>query len=207
MFRVGQVTFDRKRNRVHPSVQLGVEPQISAVNPVPAGRVRIGNGNTIREFTVVSQSESLTTVTSIGNCNFIMSHCVLHHNATVGDDCLLANGCIMGDHTTIQNNVVVGARVVVLNQSVIGAYAKIKTGAVVRVHIPPFACYNPSHPLVIRKINVSGMQAAGFSPAEILSVRSHYCHQPANFTLRLRQIFLKFKQQASGLVMPVQLQQ
>ena len=94
------------------SINGGTPQHVTAAPPF--GQVRIGDGNTFREHTTVHSSLKESSVTVIGNENYMMVGVHVGHDCVIGNSNILVNGVMLGGHVVVANRAMIGgqARVV-----------------------------------------------------------------------------------------------
>ena len=150
-------------NHIHANAVIGGEPQDLSYRGSPT-RVRIGDGNIIREGVTVNRaSEKETGVTSIGNHCYLMACSHVAHDCCLGDHVILANGALLGGHVHIQDYASVSGAVAVHHYTSIGSYAFVGGLSRVLQDVPPFMLVegSPSRP---RCINIVALKRRGFAP-------------------------------------------
>jgi UDP-N-acetylglucosamine acyltransferase len=162
-----------RNNKVGPFTSLGVKPQDLKYKG-EFTRLRIGNGNTFREYVNVSTGSvdgKLETV--IGNDNFIMCYSHIGHDCCIGNNTILANCATLAGHVDIGDYVVTGGIVAIHQFTRIGAHAMLGGGSMVVQDIAPFvlAFGNRAEPL---GINAKGLSRRGFSNEKIAAIKNAY---------------------------------
>ncbi len=131
-----------ENNRIFGSAQIGVLSQDLKHKEHLVGRCEIGDGNMIREHTVISAStmanEADNHVTSIGNKCLIMSNVHIGHDCHLGSGCVLATGTGLSGHVTIHDKAIIGGIAGVHQDVVIGTLSF--TGGMSRTvkDVPPY---------------------------------------------------------------------
>jgi UDP-N-acetylglucosamine acyltransferase len=135
--------------------------------------VRIGDDNTIREFTTVHRATGEGDETTIGSGNFIMAYAHIAHNCRVGNHTILANGVNMGGHVTIEDHASVSGLTVIHQFVRIGEYSYTGGGSRVPMDIVPYikAAGNPP---VVNGLNTVGLQRQGFAAETIRVLKKAY---------------------------------
>jgi UDP-N-acetylglucosamine acyltransferase len=150
----------------HCSV-IGSEPQDLKYGGEKT-HVRIGDGNTIREFTTVHRATGEGHETVIGDNNFIMAYAHIAHNCVVGNSTVLANAVNMGGHVTIEDHASVSGLTVIHQFVRVGKHSYTGGGSRIPMDIVPFIKV-AGNPPVVNGLNTVGLQRHGF-PAETLRV-------------------------------------
>lgn len=162
-----------KNNRIFHHVSLGEEPQDKKYNGEET-TLTIGDDNVIREFCTFNTGtiqDGGSTI--IGNNNWIMAYVHIAHDCIVGSNVIFANCVQLGGHIFVDDNVFLGGFTGIHQFCRVGFHAMTGVGSVVLADIPPFVTVmgNKARP---HGINAEGLKRAGFSAAEIESVRRAY---------------------------------
>ena len=152
----GATTLGRE-NRVFSHAVLGSIPQDLKYRGERV-RLEIGDGNTIREFTLVNPgTEGGGGVTRIGSGNLLMGYVHVAHDVQIGDGCILANAATLAGHVELGNHVVVGGMTPIHQFVRIGDYAMIAGASALSQDIPPF-CMAEGNRAVLRGLNLTGLR-------------------------------------------------
>ncbi|MEA5533767.1 acyl-ACP--UDP-N-acetylglucosamine O-acyltransferase [Crocosphaera sp. XPORK-15E] len=152
-------------NRIFPSAVIGLEPQDLKYKGAPS-RVKIGDGNTIREFVTVNRATHANEVTEIGNNNLLMAYVHVAHNCVIEDHVIIANAVALAGHVYIESRAVIGG-VLGIHQFVrIGRNAMLGGMSRIDRDAPPFMAIegNPSR---VRSLNLVGLKRAGLTTTDV----------------------------------------
>lgn len=154
-------------NIIGPHAVIGTPPQHWDYYRTgkSAGVIKIGDGNVIREFTTIHSSFDKETI--VGNKCFIMESAHIGHDTILEDNITLSCSVKIGGHSYIMEGANLGLSALVHQHSTVGAYAMVGMGAIVTKDIIPFVVYRNFE---CSKVNVVGMERAGFEKEEILEV-------------------------------------
>lgn len=150
-------------NVVGYGVVIGAPPQDFAHQPEWSSEVRIGDGNTIREYVTVHRATGEGTATVVGDGNFVMCNVHLGHNTVVGDQTIIANGCLLAGHVVVGDRAVLGGGAVFHQFVRIGRGCVVAGGSRFGKDIPPFVMADGRNGT--SGINLVGLKRAGV-PAE-----------------------------------------
>jgi UDP-N-acetylglucosamine acyltransferase len=168
----GDVTIGND-NVIGPMAVIGTPPQhrqfYDEGHKPGSNKIIIGDRNVIREFTTIH--EGLLGITRIGNHCFMMAYSHVSHDTQVFDNAVLANCSELGGHSRVHEGVYLGLNTAVHQYSTIGAYSITGMGSIVTHDIPPFLVYKN---FSCYKLNLVGLQRAGFSETEIETIRRLY---------------------------------
>ncbi|MEL4897439.1 acyl-ACP--UDP-N-acetylglucosamine O-acyltransferase [Crocosphaera sp. Alani8] len=154
-----------KNNRIFPSAVIGLEPQDLKYKGAPS-KVKIGDGNTIREFVTVNRATEADEVTEIGNNNLLMAYVHVAHNCVIEDHVIIANAVALAGHVHIESRAVIGG-VLGIHQFVrIGRNAMLGGMSRIDRDAPPFMMIegNPSR---VRSLNLLGLKRAGLTTEDV----------------------------------------
>lgn len=126
-----------------------------------AGRLAIGDNNTVREHVTISRASAAGASTRIGSGNWLMACCHVGHDCTIGDDTVIANATLLGGEVQVGDGAILGGGASVHQHCRIGTLAIIGGGTVVRHDVPPFANHAVAGERCIVDINRIGLQRAG----------------------------------------------
>lgn len=177
-----------KNVSISPYVVIGEKPQHlkflkQEASPDSSLKIIIGDNVIIREFTNIHlPTDHRHTV--IGNDCLLMSHCHIAHDSQLSSKVILTTGTHLGGHTTILEGAGLGLNCSTHQFTTIGAYSLVGMGSVVVKDIPPFLIFIAG---VCYKINVVGMERAGFSEEEILQISRYYLTEEPVQSKRLKQ--------------------
>ncbi|MDH3974462.1 MAG: acyl-ACP--UDP-N-acetylglucosamine O-acyltransferase [Deltaproteobacteria bacterium] len=159
-------------NKISHSVSIGDEPQDISFQGQPTF-VRIGDGNTIREFATIHRATKEGTATTVGNDNYIMAYAHLGHDAQVGNRTILSNGVGIAGHVHIDDKAILSAYVVVHQFCRIGGMVMI--GALTRVtqDVLPYTLVEGS-PAATHGLNVIGLRRNGMSSEMRQKIKRSY---------------------------------
>ncbi len=176
--RVGVVTTYRVQlgdhNHIFPYVTLGFQGEMGAKGDLlpEDGRVIIGDGNTLREYTNV-HAPRWYPATYIGNRNYIMNKVYLAHDVQVGDGVMITAGALLGGRAEVESYANLGLGCTIHQRSVVGESAMVGMQASVKAHVPPFAVV-AGVPARISKFNAVGARRRDFDPALLEDWTLHY---------------------------------
>lgn len=148
-----------RNNKISYSASIGDEPQDISFEGQPTF-VKIGDGNTIREFATIHRATIEETATTVGNNNFIMAYAHLGHDVKVGNKCIISNGVGLAGHVVVGDSAVISAYVGVHQFSKIGSMVMI--GALARINrdVLPYMMVE-GNPATTHGLNVVGLRRNG----------------------------------------------
>lgn len=157
---------------VFPHAVLGTTPQDKKLRAGdPAGRLRIGNSNRIREHSTIHGGTSFGGgLTQIGDHNMLLVGCHIGHDATVGNHVVFTNGAMAAGHTHIGDRAILGAMVGVHQFARIGELAMVGAGAMVSHDAPPFAMVQGDRARLVG-VNAVGLHRNGYTSEQKAAIK------------------------------------
>ncbi len=165
--------------------EIGEDNQIfhlSSVGAVPQDlkyrgeqtRLKIGNGNIIREFATIH----LGTVTgdgetTIGNNNLFMAYCHVAHDCHIGNHVIMANGSTLAGHIWVEDHARLGGLSAVHQFVRIGAHVMVGGGAMVGQDVPPYTIAAGDR-ATLHGLNLVGLKRSGFSDKVVSDLKKAY---------------------------------
>ncbi len=161
-----------ENNKISHGASIGGDPQDLNFKGQKTF-VKIGSGNTIREFATIHKATKEGTATTVGDDNFIMAYAHLGHDVKVGNSTILSNAVGVAGHVEIADRAVLSAYVVVHQFSRIGTMAMI--GALGRVNqdVLPYTLVE-GNPPVTRGLNVVGLRRNGVDSDSRMALKKAY---------------------------------
>jgi UDP-N-acetylglucosamine acyltransferase len=138
--------------------------------------LRIGNGNTIREFatlhlgTVTGDGE-----TTVGDNNLFMAYSHVAHDCHLGSNIVMANAATLAGHVTVQDYAILGGLVAVHQFVTIGESVMIGGGTLIGNDLPPYTIVTgEGRESSLRGLNLIGLKRRGFSDEVISALKKAY---------------------------------
>ncbi len=155
------------------SAVIGGQPQHVRC-PAEIGRVEIGQGNTIREFSSIHRALKPDVATIIGDNNYLMAGtAIVAHDCRLGNNVIMANNCLLGGHVTVDDRSFLSGCVAVHQFCRIGRMAMVGGHAKVVRDVPPFVTIDGMSSDVVG-LNLVGLKCNGFSPEQIVVLKTAY---------------------------------
>lgn len=148
---------------------IGAPPQDFAFDPASKSRVRIGAGNTFREYVTIHRGTKDGTETVVGDGCFLMAGAHLGHNVRLGDRVIAANNALFAGHVQVGTGAVIGGGAVFHQFIRVGAYVMVRGGGRFSKEIPPYCMADTEN--LVSGINSVGLRRAGFSSGVRLELR------------------------------------
>jgi UDP-N-acetylglucosamine acyltransferase len=138
--------------------------------------LRIGNGNTIREFaslhlgTVTGDGE-----TTVGDGNLIMAYSHVAHDCHIGNGVVMANAATLAGHVTVEDHAILGGLCAVLQFTRIGAHVMVGGATSITQDIPPYTIVTGDRREArLRGLNLVGLKRHNFPEATISGLKKAY---------------------------------
>jgi UDP-N-acetylglucosamine acyltransferase len=163
-----------ERNHIHPYANIGFPPQDIGYKAEDT-RVKIGNGNIIREYVSINRAtakEAWETV--IGDENYLMAYVHIAHDCKLGDGIVMANAATLGGHVIVGDYSNIGGFTAVHQFVRIGAYAFLGGKCAVAQDIPPFMLATGAERAKLYGPNQKGLKRQGFSRETIHGLKKAY---------------------------------
>jgi len=165
----GPTTLGRD-NRIHAHAALGLAPQDKKYRGEPT-ELRIGNGNTIFQFTTLSRGTAQDgSVTQVGDDNWIMAYVHIAHDVQLGSHTVLANNATLAGHVQVGDWAIIGGLTGVHQFCKIGAHVMTGFQSHVSQDVPPFMTVS-GNPLTIHGVNLEGLRRREFSRERLALIR------------------------------------
>jgi UDP-N-acetylglucosamine acyltransferase len=164
------VTTIGRENQFFGQANVGGAPQDLSYEGEPT-QLEIGDGNTIREFVTINRGTVKGGgLTCIGSGCLFMACSHVAHDCQIEDGVMLGNNVLLAGHVAVGRNAIVNGAAAAHQFVTIGRNAYV--GGLTRVvqDVPPFMILE-GHPARVRKVNVIGLERAGFPAAEIEQLR------------------------------------
>lgn len=170
---VAQGTRIGKDNKIHMGAVIGNLPQDMAFDKSQKSYVKIGRGNTIREYVTIHRGTKKDTDTVIGNDCFLMATSHVAHNCVLEDHAVLANGVLLAGYVFVGEKAFISGLVAIHQFVRIGAYVIISGHSAVNKDIPPFMLAG-GRPCAVSAVNLVGLRRGGFARFDIEKIKAYY---------------------------------
>lgn len=169
---VGHVVVDGdtwigEDNELFPFCVIGCHPQDKKLRADdPAGRLRIGSHNRIREHVTIHGGTPFGGgETAVGDHNMLLVGCHVGHDAKIGSHVVFTNGAMAAGHTSVGDRAILGAMVGIHQFARVGKLAMIGAGAMVSHDAPPFSMVQGDRAKLVA-VNLVGLHRNGYSPEQ-----------------------------------------
>jgi UDP-N-acetylglucosamine acyltransferase len=161
-----------KNNSVSEGVVLGGRPQhLRAGDRV--GRLRIGDGNSIREHVTIHSGLGTDDWTEMGDQNLIMVNAHIAHDCHVGNHTVLTNNVMIAGHVSIGDRAYVSGAVGIHQFCRIGQLAMVGGQAHLNRDVPPFVTIDGLSSHVVG-LNTIGLRRNGYREPDIQQLKAAY---------------------------------
>ena len=147
--------------RVFTGAVLGSPPQDLKYKGAKSF-LKIGNNNTIREYTTMNPGTDEGGVTYIGDENLFMAYSHVAHDCKIGNSCIIANAGTLAGHVTLEDRVVIGGLTAIHQFVKVGRLAMIGGCSKVVQDVPPFSTCD-GHPTRVYGLNLIGLRRSEIS--------------------------------------------
>ncbi len=183
-----------KDNVIFPNSVIGAEPQDLKYYGEQS-KLIIGSNNVIREnVTINTGTEVGGGETLIGNNNFFMSCSHIAHDCIIEDNVLVANGVLLGGHIKVEKYAKLMGLAGVQPFVTIGQHSYVGGLSRIVQDVPPYMIVE-GNPAKVRKVNVIGLERAGFSQDEIDIIKEAFKQLFRSETLNRNQILSELESQ------------
>lgn len=159
-----------------PGAVIGMAPQDMKYHG-EVTELQIGSGNVFREHvTVHPGTENGGFLTRLGDNNLFLVGVHIAHDCTIGDHCVIANSVQLAGHVKVESHVTFGGNSGVHHFVTVGKHSFVGGLSRIAQDVPPFMiCVAARGPRSeIRMVNGVGLQRAGFSEEQILSLKASF---------------------------------
>lgn len=157
-------------NHIFQFNSLGAIPQDKKYAGEPCELV-IGDRNTLREFCTLNiGSPGGTSITRVGDDNWLMAYVHIAHDCHVGNHTIFANNSQLAGHVQVGDWVILGGFTVVHQFVKIGAHSLTAMCTLLFADLPPFVMCQ-GQPAQARSMNYEGLRRRGFSPERVAAVK------------------------------------
>lgn len=140
---------------------IGGDPQFKGFDRSIDSGVRLGAGNTLREYVTIHRSILPGGETVIGEENYLMAGAHLGHDAVVGNHNTLANNVLLAGHVSVGNHCFLGGGSAFHQFVRIGDYVMAQGNSGFSLDLPPYVIGAGINEVV--GINAIGLRRAGMS--------------------------------------------
>jgi UDP-N-acetylglucosamine acyltransferase len=135
--------------------------------------LRVGDGNTFREFVTVHRGTAPDSCTVIGNRGNFLAYSHVAHDCVVGDGVIFSNNGTIAGHVHVHDFAVIGGLTAIHQYCRIGRHAITGGCSKIVQDVPPFMIAD-GNPAVVRGVNQIGLERHGFAAESVRRLREAY---------------------------------
>ncbi len=139
----------------------------------PAGRVRIGARNMIREQVTIHRALSASAETVLGDDNLLMVAAHIAHDCRVGNHVILANNVLLAGHVEVGDRAFMSGASAVHQFCRVGSLAMVGGQAHITKDVPPYVTIDGLSSMIVG-LNVVGLRRAGFTASDLQALKAAY---------------------------------
>lgn len=159
-------------NVFYPCTSIGQQTQDLKYRGEPT-HLRIGDGNTFREFVTVHRATAPGAWTVIGNRGNFLAYSHVAHDCIVGDGVIFSNNGTIAGHVVVEDFAVIGGLTAIHQYCRVGRHAITGGCSKIVQDVPPFMIAD-GNPATIRSINQVGLERHGFGEESVRKLREAY---------------------------------
>ncbi len=160
-------------SQVFPFASLGQPPQDFKWRGERTELV-IGARNTLREYVSLSPGTARGGgITRMGDDNYLMMHCHVGHDCTLGSRIVMANGASLSGHVTVGDGAILGGLAGIHQHVRIGHGAMVGGLAAVASDVVPYGMVFGDRAKLIG-LNLVGLKRRGLARAELSALRAAF---------------------------------
>lgn len=137
------------------------------------GRLRLGNGNTVRENATIHCGLGEKDWTTVGDGNYIMVNAHIAHDCHVGNHTILCNNVMIAGHVTIADRAYLSGAVGIHQFCRVGRLAMVGGQSHINRDVPPFVTVDGVSSRIVG-LNRVGLKRNGFTSQDIQQLKSAY---------------------------------
>ncbi|MBL7037511.1 MAG: acyl-ACP--UDP-N-acetylglucosamine O-acyltransferase [Pirellulaceae bacterium] len=161
-----------KDNKVYEGAVLGGRPQhVQAGERV--GRLKIGDGNIIRENATINCGLQEHSCTVVGNGNMFMVNAHVGHDCHVGEHTIVTNNAMIAGHVTIESRAYISGAAGIHQFCRVGQLAMVGGQAHISQDVLPFVMIDGLSSEVVG-LNRIGLRRSGYAREDILQLKKAY---------------------------------
>ncbi|MET1023346.1 MAG: acyl-ACP--UDP-N-acetylglucosamine O-acyltransferase [Pseudoxanthomonas sp.] len=135
----------------------------------------IGDRNVFREFVTLNRGTATgTSITRIGNDNWLLAYTHVAHDCDVGNHCVFSNNTTLAGHVTVGDWVIFSGFSGAHQFCRVGDHAFIGMGALLGGDVTPFTMVAADEHGRPRGINSEGLKRRGFDAERISAIKRAY---------------------------------
>ncbi len=135
--------------------------------------LRIGDGNTFREFVTIHRGTAPESCTRIGSRGNFLAYSHVAHDCTVGDGVIFSNNGTIAGHVEVEDYAVIGGLTAIHQYCRVGRHAITGGCSKIVQDVPPFMIAD-GNPARVRGVNQIGLERHGFPEESVRRLREAY---------------------------------
>lgn len=149
---------------------LITEPDWKGVKSSGYGRVHVGDGTVIREYTVINKPTD--KITHIGDNCYIMNRCFVGHDSQIGNHVQMNPGCSIAGFVKIGDHSHIGMNASIHQRSIVGKYCVIGAGSFFKGESPDGIVWGgvPARPIKVNEIGIERSNLSRDEKCKLLEV-------------------------------------
>lgn len=156
-------------NEFFPYASIGQRSQDLKYAGEPT-HLKIGEGNTFREFCTVNRGTAPGSYTTVGSHGNFLAYSHIAHDCIVGDHVIFSNNGTLAGHVTVGDHAIMGGLTAVHQFCRIGAHAITGGCSKIVQDVPPYMIAD-GNPGKVRAVNTVGLGRRGFSEENIALIK------------------------------------
>ena len=132
--------------------------------------LKVGEGNTFREFCTVNRGTAPGSYTTIGSHGSFLAYTHIAHDCIVGDHVIFSNNGTLAWHVTVGDHAIIGGLTAVHQFCRIGSHAMTGGCSKIVQDIPPYMVAD-GNPARVRAINSVGLSRRGFTEESVAAIK------------------------------------
>jgi len=160
-------------NHLYSGAQLGTDPMDKKFREENTSYLRVGNGNTLREYVNISRGTKPGAVTVLGDDNYVMSCVHIAHDCQLGSHITIGPSTSLGGYAEIEDNAFLSAGVGVHQFSKVGKLCMVAANTRVAQDVPPYFLVS-EFDCAAHGLNLVGLRRSGASRGAVSALKQAY---------------------------------
>ncbi len=156
---IGKNVVIGKNNLIGHGAIIGADPQDVGFNPEISSLVRIGDGNTIREYCTIHRGSAEGSATIVADHCFLMAGAHLGHNVRLGNHVVIADNSLLGGYVSVDDGAFIGSGCGFHQYVRVGRLSICQPGGAFSKDVPP--CTVGAELNGLAGVNLAGLRQAG----------------------------------------------
>lgn len=156
---IGKCVVIGQNNLIGYGAVIGGDPQHTGFHPGISSAVRIGDGNTIREYCTIHRGSTDGSVTTIADNCFLMAGAHLGHDGFLRNNVVLADNVLLGGYVCVDDHAFIAEGCAFHQHVRVGRLSFCRHGGRFFKDVPPFTVAAETNGIV--GVNWAGLRRAG----------------------------------------------